>query len=46
MYANVQKAAAPGERVLVIGGSGHIAIVADLLALDEKREAVDVRPLL
>ena len=46
MYANVQKAAATGERVLVIGGSGHIAIVADLLALDEKREAVDVRPLL
>jgi len=45
MYANIQKAAGPGERVLVIGGSGHIAIVADLLALDEKREAVDVRPL-
>lgn len=46
MYANIQKAAQPGERVLVIAGSGHVAILADLLALDPEREAVDVRPLL
>lgn len=46
MYANVQKAAQPGERVLVIAGAGHVAILADLLALDPKRAAVDVRPLL
>ncbi len=46
MYANVQRTAQPGERVLVIGGSGHIAIIADLLALDAERQAVDVRPLL
>jgi len=46
MYANIQKSAQPGERVLVIGGSGHIAIIADLLALDAERQAVDVRPLL
>jgi len=46
MYANVQQAARPGERVLVLGGSGHIAILADFLALDAARDAVDVRPLL
>ncbi len=46
MYANVQRIAQPGERVLVIGGSGHIAIIADLLALDAERQAADVRPLL
>lgn len=46
MYANVQRTAQPGERVLVIGGSGHIAIIADLLVLDAERQAVDVRPLL
>jgi hypothetical protein len=42
MYANIQQAAQPGERVLVIGGQGHIAILRDLLALDEARKAVDV----
>ncbi len=46
MYANVQRVAQPWERVLVIGGSGHIAIIADLLALDAERQAADVRPLL
>ena len=46
MYANVQRVAQPGERVLVIGGSGHIAVIADLLALDAARMAADVRPLL
>ena len=43
MYANIQALAGPGERVFVLGGSGHIAILADLLALDDEREAVDVR---
>ena len=42
MYANVQKAAAPGDRVLVIAGSGHTAILKDLLAIDGDREADDV----
>jgi hypothetical protein len=46
MYANIQQAARPGERVLVLGGQGHIAILRDLLALDELRKAVDVVPLL
>jgi hypothetical protein len=46
MYANIQQVAVPGERVFVLGGSGHIAIIADMLALDAQREAVDVRPLL
>lgn len=46
MYANIQAEAHPGERVLVIGGSGHIAIIADFLHWDSRRKAADVRPLL
>lgn len=46
MYALVQRHAQPGERVLVIGGQGHIAILRQLLADDRDREAVDVRPFL
>ena len=46
MYANIQAAAHPGERVLVIGGSGHVAIIADFLQWDSRRRSVDVRPLL
>ena len=42
MYANVQKAATPGRRVLVIAGAGHTAILKDLLAIDGARAAVDV----
>ena len=44
MYANIQKHARPGERVVAIGGQGHTAILKDLLALDADRLAVDVRP--
>lgn len=46
MYAIVQRYARPGERVLVIGGQGHIAILRQLLADDPDREAVDVLPYL
>lgn len=46
MYANVQKAAAPGSRVLVVGGAGHTAILKDLLAIDRQRQAEDVAPYL
>ena len=46
MYANIQKYAQPGERVLAIGGQGHTAILKDLLALDADRIAVDVRPFI
>jgi hypothetical protein len=46
MYANIQAEAQPGERVLVIGGSGHIAIIADFLQWDSQRKAADVRPML
>lgn len=46
MYALVQRHAQPGERVLVIGGQGHIAILRQLLADDPDREAVDIRPYL
>lgn len=46
MYANVQRAAAPGRRVVVLAGQGHTAILRDLLAVDEQRRADDVRPLI
>lgn len=46
MYANVQKVAQPGARVLVLAGQGHTAIMKDLLELDQKREAKPILPLL
>jgi len=42
MYALVQQFAAPGERVLVIAGSGHTAILRDLLRADSERVEEDV----
>ncbi len=42
MYANVQKAATPGHRVLVVAGAGHTAILKDLLAIDGQRQPEDV----
>ena len=42
MYANIQKAAAPGHRVIAVAGQGHTAILKDLLADDGQREAQDV----
>ena len=37
MYALIQKAAKPGERVVVIAGQGHTAILRDLLKSDRQR---------
>jgi regulator of RNase E activity RraA len=42
MYANIQLAASPGKRVLVIAGQGHIAVIKDFLANDTQRKAVFV----
>ncbi len=42
MYANIQKLAAPGERVIAIGGSGHMAILKQLLAIDKRLEGAPV----
>lgn len=44
MYANIQKAAAPNERVLAIGGQGHTAILRDFLRDDRLREAHALTP--
>lgn len=46
MYANIQKAAQPGERVIAVGGQGHTAIMKDFLALDSQRIAVNVNQIL
>ena len=42
MYANIQKLAVPGEHVIAIGGSGHMAILKQLLAIDRRLEGVSV----
>ncbi len=46
MYAMIQHHAAPGERVFVLGGQGHIAILRQLLALDPSRDSLDINTLL
>lgn len=46
MYANVQLHATPGERVVVIAGSGHTAILRDLVKADPKRVEEKVAPYL
>ena len=46
MYANIQKVAVPGTRVVVFGGQGHTAILKDLLAIDMQRTAEPVIPYL
>lgn len=38
MYAVIQRHAAPGERVLVVAGSGHTAILRELLRADSERQ--------
>lgn len=43
MYANIQKYAQEGNRVLVIGGVGHMSIFKDLIKIDSERKAVDVK---
>ena len=42
MYANIQKLAEPGQRIIAIGGSGHMAILKQLLAIDQRLEGVAV----
>ncbi len=46
MYANIQKVAVPGSRVLVIGGQGHTAILKGFAAIDPARELVDIKQYL
>lgn len=46
MYARMQQQAAPGERVLVLAGSGHVAILRELLRSDPERVEEDVQAYL
>ena len=46
MYAQIQRHAAPGARVLVVGGQGHTAILRDFLRDDALREAVAFAPFI
>ena len=42
MYANIQQVAKPGERIIAIGGSGHTAILKQLLEIDRRLMAAEV----
>jgi len=42
MYANIQRAAHPGDRIIVIGGQGHTAILKTLLSTDMRLQGVPV----
>ena len=48
MFAKIQRHAlsAKDQRVLVIGGQGHTAILKDFLSLDDRLESVDVASFL
>ncbi|HSG90144.1 MAG TPA: DUF5694 domain-containing protein [Pseudomonadales bacterium] len=46
MYANVQRWAQPGERVLVIAGQGHTALLKQFLESDLSRRAVAIEDFL
>ena len=43
MYANIQRYAQPGERILVVAGSGHTAILRDFLEIDRRISAEDIQ---
>jgi Family of unknown function (DUF5694) len=46
MYGNIQRYATPGQRVLVVAGQGHVAIFRDLVKIDQRIIARDIRPYL
>jgi hypothetical protein len=46
MYANIQHYAKASERVLVVAGQGHMAILRDLAAIDGRIRSRDINPYL
>ncbi len=46
MYANIQRYATTGERVLVVAGQGHTAILRDFLAIDRRVKHRDIHQYL
>jgi len=42
MYANIQKLTGPGERIIAIGGTGHLAILKQFLEIDRRLESTAV----
>jgi len=42
MYANIQKLTGPGERIIAIGGTGHMAILKQFLEIDRRLESTAV----
>lgn len=46
MYGNIQRYATAGERILVVAGQGHTAILRDFLKIDRRILAHDVQPYL
>ncbi len=46
VYAKIQKQAEQGHRVFALAGQGHVAILRDLLAIDEQFQAENPLPYL
>lgn len=46
MYAGIQKHARPGERLLVVAGQGHTAILRTFLEIDRRIVPHDIHPYL
>jgi hypothetical protein len=46
IFSNLQRLAEPGDRILVICGAGHAAILRELVASDSRLELVDAREYL
>lgn len=46
MYANIQRYATAGERILVVAGSGHTAILRDLFGIDRRIISRDIHAYL
>ena len=46
MFANIQQQAEPGQRIIAIGGAGHMAILKQLLEIDQRLQGVAVNPYL
>ena len=43
IFSDLQRIAQPGDRVLVIFGAGHAAILRELIANDSRLELVEAR---
>jgi hypothetical protein len=46
IFANLQRIAQPGDRIIVLFGSGHAALLRDLIQHDQRMRLVEARDYL